>query len=294
MPEGIATQLTPAPTATSVNRPCWGGVMVNWHDWQTGGRIASPELDHDVIAMRTSGVARLTQIRDGKTHTATVTSGNVTLHPRGMESSWSWDRPGAILITRVPQRILLEAAEATLVSPNAQPELRNCFGGRDPFIERIGLLMLEELRSPSHPAQEYITQALSHALACHLMLRFNAEPRRQQRLPHGLHPAALQRVQDYIQSHLHEPVDLDTLAGLANVSRFHFARLFRASAGITAMAYLEKCRMQHAQDLIRRGTWPLARVAAMAGYEDQSYFTRRFKLYCGATPLAYAREFTPH
>jgi AraC family transcriptional regulator len=289
MPDRLAAPL-PAPTATSVDRPCWGGVVINWHDWQSGGRVDSPELDHDVIAMRTSGIVRLSQTRDGKTHTATVTSGNVTLHPRGMESSWSWDKPGAILITRIPPRLLVEAAEATVNSPPARPELMNCFGGREPFIERIGLLLLDELRTPSHPAQEYITQALSHALASHLVLRFNAEQRKPQRLPAGLHPAALQHVRDYIDSHLHERIDLETLAKIANVSRFHFARMFRVSAGMTAMAYLEQARMQRAQDLIRRGTWPLSRVAALVGYDDQSYFTRRFRLFSGLTPLAFARE----
>lgn len=290
MPNSLATHLIPAPTATSLNRPCWGGVVIDWHDWQSGGHVDSPELDHDVIAMRTSGVVRLTQTRDGKTHSATVSSGNVTVHPRGMASSWTWDKPGAILLTRIPQRLLLEAAEASLTSPPARPELRNTFGGSEPFIERIGLLMLEELRAPSHPAQEYITQALSHALACHLVQRFNVEARKPQRLPPGLHPAALQRVQDYIQSHLHEQIDLATLAGIANVSRFHFARMFKASAGMTAMAYLERSRMERAQELIRRGVWPLSRVAALVGYDDQSYFTRRFRLFCGVTPLAFARE----
>jgi len=290
MRDDFALHSLPAPTATSLNRPCWGGVVINWHDWPSGGHVDSPELDHDVIAMRTSGVVRLTQTRDGNTHTATVTSGNVTIHPRGMESNWTWDRPGAILVTRIPPRILVDAAEATLTSPPARPELTNCFGGREPFIERIGLLLLDELRSPVHPAQEYITQALSHALACHLALRFGAEQRKPQRLPAGLHPAALQRVQDYIQSHLHLAIDLDTLAGIANVSRFHFARMFRASVGMTAMAYLERSRMQRAQDLIHRGTWPLSRVASLVGYEDQSYFTKRFRLFCGLTPLAFARE----
>jgi AraC family transcriptional regulator len=283
-------QLIPAPTATSLNRSCWGGVVIDWHDWQTGGHVDSPELDHDVIAMRTSGVVRLTQTRDGRTHSATVSSGNVTVHPRAMASSWTWDKPGAILVTRIPSHLLVDAAEATLTSPPVRPELRNCFGGSEPFIERIGFLLLDELRAPNHPAQEYITQALSHALACHLVQRFNVEARKQQRPPPGLHPGALLRVQDYIQSHLHEQIDLDTLAGIANVSRFHFARMFKASAGMTAMAYLERSRMERAQELIRRGTWPLSRVAVLVGYDDQSYFTRRFRLFCGVTPLAFARE----
>ena len=49
--------------------------------------------------------------------------------------------------------------------------------------------------------------------------------------------------------------------------------------------------MARAQALIRAGGIPLAQVALLVGYADQSYFTRRFRLHIGMTPAAYAREF---
>jgi AraC family transcriptional regulator len=281
--------LTPAPTATSFDRP-WLGAVVNWHDWASGGRVTSPELDHDVIAMRTSGTVRLTQTRDGRTHTETVGFGNVTIHPKGMESSWAWDKPGAIMIMRMPPALLQQASDTLTHAPSPSTELRNCFSRRDPFVERIVMQFLDELRAPAHPAQAYISQALSHALAAHLVHRFNAHGAAPQRLPAGLNPRVLQRIKDYIEAHLHEPIDLERLATLANVSRFHFARMFRQSAGLTAMAWLERARMRRACELIRAGGLPLAHIASLVGYEDQSYFTRRFRLVVGLTPAAYARD----
>ena len=281
--------LTPAPTQTSCGRP-WDGAVVNWHDWRAGGRVTSPALDHDVVAMRTSGTVRLTQVRDGRTHTATVGIGNVTLHPKGMESSWVWDKPGAIMLMRVPPALLQQASEVLLRSPLPSTELQNCFGRRDPLVERIVMQFLDELRAPVHPAQAYISQALSHALAAHLVHRFNAQGARPDKLPAGLHPRTMERIEEYIDAHLHEEIDLETLATLANVSRFHFARLFKRSAGISAMAYLERARMRRACRLIVAGTLPLAHVASLTGYADQSYFTRRFRLVVGMTPAAYARD----
>lgn len=111
-----------------------------------------------------------------------------------------------------------------------------------------------------------------------------------ERRPVGLNARALGRVQEYVLAHLHEPITLQTLAELANVSRFHFARMFKERAGMSPMTYLENARMRRAQELIRAGKLPLARVASSVGYEDQSYFTRRFKLLFGQTPAAYARE----
>lgn len=284
----LSAELTPPPDATSTARP-WRGIAVNWHDWRSGGHVHSPALPHDVLAMRTSGAARLTQMRDGRTHTAFVVAGNMSLHPRGMESRWTWDQPGAIMLARIPQGLLRDAAEATLHAAPAQTALQNCFGRRDPFAERTMLLLLDELRAPPHPAQAYIAQALSHALAAHLVHRFNSAGVRLQPVPGGLQPRALQRIEDYVHAHLDQSISLDTLANLANVSRFHFARMFRDGAGVSAMAYVEEIRMKRAQELIAATELPLSQVAARVGYQDPSYFTKRFRLCFGCTPSDYAR-----
>jgi len=285
--QGLQSRLAP-PDATSEGR-LWSGMTVNWHDWQEGGEARSPELDHDVLAMRTSGNVRLTQIRDGKTHVANISSGNISIHPRGMESRWMWDRPGAILVLRMPPQLLADAAAAVSKSEPGRVELQNVFSLRDQFIEQLGLLLLNELRNPEHPSQAYITQALSNALACHLVHRLNSQALRPDRLHARMHPRTLQRVQDYIAANLHEQIDLQTLAGIANVSKFHFARMFREAAGMTAMAYLEHARMQRAQQLIRSSGLPMGQIGSLVGYEDQSYFSKRFRRYSGLTPSSYVR-----
>lgn len=284
----LQSHLAQAPDATSNGR-LWAGVAVNWHDWRGAGNAVSPELDHDFIAMRTSGVARLTQRRDGRTHTGQVSAGSISLHPRGMESRWQWDAPGAIVLMRMPQQMLIDAAAATTIAAPSRCELQNCFATRDTLVERIAMQMLDELRMPEHPAQPYITQSLSYALAAHLTQRFNSAPAPLERQPASLHPRALQRVQDYIRANLHEHIDLQTLADLANVSRFHFARMFRAGAGVSAMRYLESARMLRAQELIRGGALPLGHIAMLVGYADPSHFSRRFRHFCGQTPSVYAQ-----
>lgn len=285
--QGLQYRLAP-PDMSSVDRP-WKGVTVHWHDWQAGGEVQSPELDHDVIAMRTSGTVRLTQIRDGKTHVGNVSAGNISLHPRGIASRWTWDRPGAIIVLRVPQPLLLEAVEAVSGQAPSGVELPSVFALRDRFIEELALRLLCELQTQEHPSQAYIAQALSDALACHMIYRMNSRPLRLERPPAELHPNTLRRVQDYIASNLHERIDLGALASIASVSRFHFARAFRTSAGVTAMVYLERARMQRAAELIRKGGLPLGRIASLVGYEDQSYFSKRFRLFYGQSPSSYAR-----
>lgn len=277
-----------APNATSVDRP-WGAIAVNRYDWAAAGSAASGVLDDDVIGMRIAGVTRLTQVRDGTTHTATIGPGNLGIHPKGMPSRWAWDAPGSIVLMRVPPLLLQQAAETSIRGALPRTELVNCFGTRDGFVEQIVAQLVGELDRPAHPVQAYISQALSSALALHLVHRFNCQVAQRERLPRSLNPRSLQRVEDFIGANLHAEIDLQILANIANVSRFHFARLFKQTTGLGAIAWLERARMRRAQELLRAGRLPLVQVAAAVGYADQSYFTRRFRLATGVTPAAYAR-----
>lgn len=288
----IVTELSPSPQISSNDR-AWSGVEVALHHWPGGGTVISPALEHDIVAMRTSGAARLEQRRDGKTNRRIVTAGHMTIHPKGMESSWSWDAPGAIVLLRVPPT-LLHDAQASMSGQHAAGELRNCFGAHDAFIEQIAMLFLSELRSPPHPAQVLIAESLSHALAVHLVLRFNAHGSTGSGVApgtaSGLDDRTLKRVLEYMDQNVGNALSLAMLANVAAVSRFHFARLFRRSTGCSPMAYLERLRLQRAQEMIARGKLSLVEIAGVLGYADQSHFTRRFRLGVGCTPAVYASE----
>lgn len=89
--------------------------------------------------------------------------GNIGIHPRGMPSEWAWNGPGAIMLMRVPPALLQQAAETALRGALPRTELANCFSARDPFVERIVALFLAEIERAPHPAQAYVSQALSSA-----------------------------------------------------------------------------------------------------------------------------------
>ena len=64
-------------------------------------------------------------------------------------------------------------------------------------------------------------------------------------LPH------LRRARDHIDRHYRSPLDLDELAAVAGVSKFHFARYFAATYGETPIRYLTRRPIERAQDLLR-------------------------------------------
>ena len=100
----------------------------------------------------------------------------------------------------------------------------------------------------------------------------------------GLPATAMRRLQEYVETHLSENVDLPVLAGIAGLSVFHFAREFKRTAGVTPHYYLLKKRVERANTLLSRTDLSLSEIALASGFFDQSHLTRRFRQILGATP----------
>jgi AraC family transcriptional regulator len=95
----------------------------------------------------------------------------------------------------------------------------------------------------------------------------------------------LRAVLEYIHEHLDAELSLYHLAGVAQVSLFHFARLFKNSTGLPPHQYVIAQRVERAKELLRqRDILPLAEIAVESGFADQSHFTRQFKRLVGVTP----------
>lgn len=106
----------------------------------------------------------------------------------------------------------------------------------------------------------------------------------------GLPPGVMRRVREYIDANLEANVGLDRLSEIAGLSRCHFARAFKQSAGATPHNFLIHRRLCKARDLLRDTNLPLAEIAVAAGFSDQSHFSRRFRQYVGVSPNAFRRS----
>jgi AraC family transcriptional regulator len=120
-------------------------------------------------------------------------------------------------------------------------------------------------------------------------LELPSSPARKTHLRGGLSPAALRRVQVFIEANLARPIHLADLAERAGLSRYHFARAFKASAGITPRVFVEQRRLERARQLITRSTQPLAQIAVDSGFGTQSRLTSTFKRKTGFTPGEHRR-----
>jgi AraC family transcriptional regulator len=113
---------------------------------------------------------------------------------------------------------------------------------------------------------------------------------RRSHLRGGLSPAALRRVQLFVEANLGRAIHLPDLAARAALSPYHFARAFKASAGMTPRTYVEHRRIEQAKRLLTESPQSLAQVAMEVGFGTQSRLTSTFKRRTGFTPGEYRRE----
>ena len=101
----------------------------------------------------------------------------------------------------------------------------------------------------------------------------------------------LRRARDHIDRAYAEPLDLDRLAAVAGMSKYHFVRCFEASYGETPIRYVTRRRIERAQDLLRSTNLTVTEVCHLVGYTSLGSFSSRFRELVGVTPSAYQAEF---
>jgi AraC family transcriptional regulator len=121
-----------------------------------------------------------------------------------------------------------------------------------------------------------------------LMLELLAETSRHS-LPvaTGKPPRWLEKIREELHERFQENLSLAELAESAGVHAVHLTRTFRKFHHCTIGDYLRRLRIEYASRQLSFTDAPLAEVASLAGFADQSHFTRLFKGHTGMSPKAY-------
>lgn len=94
----------------------------------------------------------------------------------------------------------------------------------------------------------------------------------------------------YIEDHLSEPLNLDTVAGAVHYSKYHLHRTFVKETGLTIHSYAQRRQLTEAAKLLVFSDKPIIEIALTAGYESRQAFTAIFKEMYKKTPHQYRKE----
>lgn len=104
----------------------------------------------------------------------------------------------------------------------------------------------------------------------------------------------LNRVMDFIDQNLDQPLDLKTIASIASFSPFHFHRIFTFLVGETPGDYIQRLRIEKAAWRLREeNPTTITEIAYSCGFGSISLFSRTFRKYFGLTPSRFAQTEKP-
>ncbi len=100
-------------------------------------------------------------------------------------------------------------------------------------------------------------------------------------------PRWLSRARDMIQQQYLDVPSLTAIATEVGVHPVHLSREFRRYFDCTVGEYMRKLRVEHASHLLAATRTPLAEIANVCGFADQSHFSSTFKRTVGLTPARF-------
>jgi len=127
-------------------------------------------------------------------------------------------------------------------------------------------------------------EALSTALAVHLLREYGAAVLGPKRQYGGLPREKLVRAVEYIQDQLDTDLTVSGIAQAVGLSPDHFTRLFKESTGQSPYRYVVEARVRKAKELLTTGKFTISEAAYHVGFVDQSHLTRHFKRIFGLPP----------
>ncbi len=101
--------------------------------------------------------------------------------------------------------------------------------------------------------------------------------------------SAVQEAIKYIELHLGEELDAQSVCAHIGFSQYHFHRIFTAMLGESVKDYVRKRKLMVAADKLTNSTTPILELALSSGFDSQEAFTRAFKKMFRTTPGAYRK-----
>lgn len=141
--------------------------------------------------------------------------------------------------------------------------------------KEIALLALFEHILLKQQAQNRLTQGLA-----------STKKSTREELVKRLHLAV-----DYMYAFYNQPINLDTLAQISCLSKYHFLRSFKQVFGLAPHQFIKQIRFKQAVFLLENSSATLQEIAETIGLENASSLSRMFFKTSGIYPSTYRKHF---
>lgn len=269
----------------------WRDVSAELRSHPSGERPSNvSDLNEVVVILR--GTTVVMRQAEGMRERIVGVPGTIGLCPSGIREDFKTLSRGIDEMLHIYLRQEHMAALASDFVDEAPPTSIDYHAGfSDPLIECIAREILRELQCETSGGS-VLVETLGDALAIRLLnshsgLRLDPFPSAAK--SPGLDTRRLQRVIDYIDARLAQPIGVAELAEAASLSRFHFSRMFKTATGQSPSSFIGHRRLEMAKRQLAQGC-SISQIAFDCGFSSESNFVRSFRRVVGDTPGQYRRS----
>ena len=95
---------------------------------------------------------------------------------------------------------------------------------------------------------------------------------------------------DYLRKNIDKPLTLQEMSNHAQLSKSHFARLFKEQTGYAPIDYFIRLKLQYACTQLSFTKQTIQEISFNLGYQDPYYFSRLFKKVIGKSPSQFRTD----
>ncbi len=104
------------------------------------------------------------------------------------------------------------------------------------------------------------------------------------------HSVTIRKIIAYINGNYMKKITLDDISEHVCMSKSHVSKIFNEETGVSLSAYVNGVRVEKSKILLADASLSIADVAALIGFEDQSYFAKQFKASTGISPKKFREK----
>lgn len=199
---------------------------------------------------------------------------------------WRFEQPVSFVHLYLPFKLVSGVCESLFDRELVHAELRMPAGSRDDTLCRAAQTVQRGLSS-IEPTR-LILDSWALILSEVLIGRLSSHAQRRAPISFGKIPTrGVAHVVDYIEAGIDQDLDLASLANVAAMSVYHFARRFKETVGMSPHSYVLSRRIRRAQEMLNCDRSSLVQVASACGFSSQAHFTAAFHRLLGVTPGGY-------
>jgi AraC family transcriptional regulator len=253
--------------------------------------IVIPAVPEPLIVWIVSGEAVVEERAPGGTWQGNrVVAGDFFLTTATIPTEMRWEASGTetfqVMHVYVGLQLLRRAILDIRGKAVRSVALREVSGEKDGVLSALLELIKLELDRQASASNMYI-QGLAKTMTVHLVRNYETAPPVGTTPRGGLQAYKLHRIFDAMAQGLTQPFELNRYAALAELSDYHFSRVFKQSTGMSPSSYFIHLRIELAKALLEEGDQSIIDVCVAVGYTSPGHFSTLFRGAAGLTPGDY-------